>query len=361
MQKIIGHFYFCMPCRKGRYTKVPTEQTKQNGLRNSTPKDSSAKKIFGDSTLCAQFLRDYVDIPMLKTVRPEDIEDVTTRYLPMFSNERDSDIVKRIHIKNDETPFFLISLIEHKSNVDYNVVMQMFRYIAFIWADYEKEMEKQHEGISKTKGFRYPPVLPIVFYDGPNNWTAATKMHDRVLLSDVLGEYIPDYRCILVQLKDYSNQELMDKENELSVIMMVDKIKDKADYDKLSDDYVKKYINDITANAPEYLLTIISDIVEILLNRLNIPTEEVDAFTAQIKERKMGELLAHFKGWDVQAARREGREEARKEAREEAVMKLIRIIKKFGYSEETAKLQLIDEYELSEKEAAEKVEMYWQS
>ena len=59
----------------------------------------------------------------------------------------------------------------------------------------------------------------------------------------------------------------------------------------------------------------------------------------------MGELLAHFKGWDVQAARREGREEARKEAREEAVMKLIRIIKKIGYSEETAKLQLIDEYE----------------
>ena len=272
---------------------MPTEQTKQTGLRNSMPKDSSAKKIFGDSTLCAQFLRDYVDIPMLKTVKPEDIEDVTTQYLPMFSNERDSDIVKRIHIKNDEndeTPFFLISLIEHKSNVDYNVVMQMFRYIAFIWADYEKEMEKQHEGISKTKGFRYPPILPIVFYDGPNNWTAATKMHDRVLLSDVLGEYIPDYRCILVQLKDYSNRELMDKENELSVIMMVDKIKDKADYDKLSDDDVKKYINDITANAPEYLLTIISDIVQILLNRLNIPTEEVDTFTAQIKERRLKEL-----------------------------------------------------------------------
>ena len=71
----------------------------------------------------------------------------------------------------------------------------------------------------------------------------------------------------------------------------------------------------------------------------------------------MGELLAHFKGWDVQAARREGREEAW----EEAIMKIIRIIKKLGCTEETAKLQLIDEYELSEEEASEKVEMYWQS
>ena len=95
----------------------------------------------------------------------------------------------------------LISLIEHKSDVDYNVVMQIFRYMAFIWEDYEKEMEKKQSGISKTKGFNYPPVLPIVFYDGPDNWTAATKLHDRILFSDILGEYIPDYQCALMQVK----------------------------------------------------------------------------------------------------------------------------------------------------------------
>ena len=38
--------------------------------------------------------------------------------------------------------FYWISLIEHKSNVDYNVVMQVFRYMVFIWEDYEKEMEE---------------------------------------------------------------------------------------------------------------------------------------------------------------------------------------------------------------------------
>lgn len=345
-----------------------TRQANQAKLANSRPKDSSAKRFFGDADLCAQFLRDYVDIPMLKNVQPEDIEDVTTQYLPMFMNERDSDIVKKVRIKNDETPFYFISLIEHKSNVDYNVVMQMFRYIAFIWADYEKEMEKQHKGISKTKGFRYPPVLPVLFYDGPNNWTAAVKLHDRVLLSDVFGEYIPDYRCILVQLRDYSNEELMNKENELSIIMMVDRVKDGTDFGKLSDDEVKKYINDIAARAPEHLLAIISDVVRILLNRLNIPTEKVEAFTGQIKERKMGELLANFKGWDVQALRKEAKEEARKareearrEAQQEEIIKLIRVIKKLGGTEETARSQLVEECELSDEEAAAKVELYWQS
>ena len=120
-------------------------------ISNSQMRDSSSKLIFSDPILCAQFLRGYVDIPLLKDVQPEDIEDVTSRYLHMFTEERNSDSVNRVRIKMNETPFFIVSLIEHKSNVDYNVVMQVFRYMVFIWEDYEKEMEKQHKGISKTK------------------------------------------------------------------------------------------------------------------------------------------------------------------------------------------------------------------
>lgn len=51
---------------------------------NSKAKDSSSKLIFSDPILCAQFLKGYVDIPMLKEVRPEDIENVTERYVHMF-------------------------------------------------------------------------------------------------------------------------------------------------------------------------------------------------------------------------------------------------------------------------------------
>lgn len=40
-----------------------------------------------------------MNMPVLKNVRPEDIEDVTERYLPMFTEERNSDTVKRIKIE----------------------------------------------------------------------------------------------------------------------------------------------------------------------------------------------------------------------------------------------------------------------
>ena len=68
----------------------------------------------------------YLNIPLLKNVQPEDIEDLTSRYVHLFTEERNSDVVKKVHIKPKgyalarKTPFYLISLIEHKSNVDYN-------------------------------------------------------------------------------------------------------------------------------------------------------------------------------------------------------------------------------------------------
>ena len=230
-------------------------------ISNSQMRDTSSKLIFSDPILCAQFLRGYVDIPLLKDVQPEDIEDVTGRYLHMFTEERNSDSVSRVRIKTNETPFFIVSLIEHKSNVDYNVVMQVFRYMAFIWEDYEKEMEKQHKGISKTKDFKYPPVLPIVFYDGAENWIASSRLHDRILFSDVFSQYIPDYQCMLIKLLDYTNAELMEKKDELSVIMMVDRLRNAADYTKLVQEVSSNYLHEVTAKSPEYLLEIMAQIV----------------------------------------------------------------------------------------------------
>lgn len=160
---------------------------------------------------------------MLKDVKPEDIEDVTERYVHLFTEERNSDIVKKVNLKDNS--FYLISLIEHKSDVDYNVIMQVFRYIAFIWEDYEKEQEKLHSGISRTKGFLYPPVLPVVFYDGVDRWTAATSLHERVLFSD-----------------------------ELSVLMMIDKLRNKADYEELIKGVDETFLREVTGKSPEYQL-----------------------------------------------------------------------------------------------------------
>jgi len=135
-------------------------------MHNSKIADSSSKIIFEDNTLYAQFLRDYIEFPCFKNIQPEDIEDVSEQYIPLFAEERNADRVKRINIKSD-VPFFLVSLIEHKSSVDYNVSMQILRYMIHIWEVYAKEAEKLQKGITKTAGFTFP--TPFVLFSPINS------------------------------------------------------------------------------------------------------------------------------------------------------------------------------------------------
>ena len=181
--------------------------------------------------------------------------------------------------------------------------------MTFIWEDYEKEQERQHPGSSRKKEFKYPPILPVVFYDGTEDWTAAASLHERVLLSDIFKDYIPDYRCILMQLKDYSNAELMEKGDELSVIMMVNKLHRAADFVEIGEEVSAGYLQEVTAGTPEHLLGIMAQVIEALLLKINVPLEEAADFAGQVKERRMGELFSNFEAYDVQATRRKAREE----------------------------------------------------
>lgn len=300
---------------KDRKVQKKEQSQNTNNIRNTRVKDSGAKLIFDNPILCAQFLRGYTDVDILKNVQPEDIEDVSERFLWMWQENRDSDSVKKIRLTDVpgiET-IFLITLIEHQSKVDYDMSFRILRYIVQILTDYAEEQEKQHPGITKTKGFRYPPIIPIVFYDGPGNWTAEVNFREKVFLNDALNEFIPDFRYLVVPLSKYSDQELVEKGDELSLIMLVDKLKSTADFQNLRE-IPGDYFENIGKNSPESVLKLIGKIISVLLLKLNIPKEEVAGFTDQIERRNFAMLFENFEAYDVQETRRISKAEGKAES-----------------------------------------------
>lgn len=294
------------------------EKSNNTPISNPHLQDSSSKLIFGDNILSSQFLRDYADVPILRRIRPEDLTDVSERYVPLYGAERNSDTVKYVDIskylltpkETDETslgdnemsskskkplplPLYIISLVEHKTEVEYNVIMQILRYTIHIWEDYEKEMEKLHAGISRRKDFQYPPVLPIVYYEGTRRWSACTDLADRILCGEQLGKYLPHFRYQLVKLQDYSNDELLANGDEISLAMLINKIQTKEDltaFDRLP----KEQLDDILKDTPEYLLETLAKVLRALLYRMEQPEETVEHTVSKIKERKMGMLFEHL-------------------------------------------------------------------
>ena len=285
-------------------------------INNNKLRDNSSKLIFSDNILSSQFLRDYADMDILRYIQPEDIEDVSERYVPLYSTERESDTVKKVNISKYlnltteekeslnplDLPLYVISLVEHKTKVEYNVAMQLLRYMVHIWEDYEKEMNRLYPGISSRKDFRYPPILPIVYYEGTAGWTAPLDLADRILCGELLGKYLPHFQYQLITLHSISNTDLLAKGDEISLAMLINKIQtpeDMSAFVGLSGEQVDGILKD----TPEHLLDILSKVFRALLYNMHLPENEVENAVARIKERKMGRLFENVT-MDIQAERR---------------------------------------------------------
>ena len=165
-------------------------------------------------------------------------------------------------------------------------------------------MEKLHKGISKRKNFRYPPILPIVYYEGRNEWTAPMDFKSRVNRSDEFGDYIPDFKYYLVPIQKYSNDELLSKEDEISLIMMINKIQTLEDV-TIFRNLPEERLNKILANTPEHILDIIVDILTAFQLKANVPLEEAEENAGKVREKNVARLFENADLGDVQARRRE--------------------------------------------------------
>lgn len=289
-------------------------------VSSESMRDISSKRIFQDPILCSQFLRDNMDIPVLKNVRPEDIEDVSERYHPYLGVEFQSDTVKRIRIcdadgNEKEEPFYLISLIELKSSVDYNVAMQILKYMVCIWDDYGKEQERIQEGITKRKYFKYPSILPIVYYEGVAKWTADLHLRDRIQKGNVFGFHIPDFVYKVVRNHDYTNEELLARGDAISLLMMINKVQTAEDFREFCQSPPEE-MDQILKNASNSIRSTIRDTMYGLLMKMNVPVEEANRYVESVEGCRMGYLFENMEKIDIQEERRKTAQ-ARKETEEE--------------------------------------------
>ena len=142
-----------------------------------------------------------------------------------------------------------------------------------------------------------------------NNFKWGTEFH-RVFLSDVFGDYIPSFHYLVVPLNKYSKQDLIEKNDELSLIFLINQLQNSSEFHALKD-IPKEYTEHLTENTPDYLLKIIGKVIAVLLHKLNIPDEEVYEVTDQITRRKFSMMFDNFQAYDVQETRRVSREEGR--------------------------------------------------
>lgn len=300
-------------------------QDKRENNTNYQPemhvRNANSREIFKNNVLTSQFLRNYTNIPLLSNVMPEDIEDVSEKYQAFLGVEFESDTIKKVYIRRAdgtiEREVYVLSLIEHKSDIDYDVAMQLLRYMCVIWQEYKATQNKIREGSSRRKNFRYPLIIPIVYYEGKRKWTADLNLKDRIEFSEEMEKYIPDFTYQVVSVRQYTNEELSEKHDEMSLVMLINKIQteeDLSEFRKVSEEMVES----IYGNAPDEIKEIYKKILWSLLMKLKVPNEEASNIIGEIGGRGMGYLFENMDEMDIQAERRNtAREKKRADVAEE--------------------------------------------
>ncbi len=179
-------------------------------------------------------------------------------------------------------------------------MMQLLRYMVCIWHEYARERERETKGISRRKGFQYPPILPIVYYEGSDSWTASQHLSDRIQQSDVFGRYVPDFRYEVIRINSYSNEELLDRGDEMSLLMLLNKLQSPEELHEFRESPPEK-LADILKNADPHIIKLMQDVMYSLMMKMNIPVDEANEHVKAIGGKQMGYLFENIEKMDIQA------------------------------------------------------------
>ena len=160
----------------------------------------------------------------------------------------------------------------------------------------------------------YSESFHIRFVQRGDLWKQTTQqlqMGYRILTQKTT---LPSFNYLVVPLNKYSKKDLIEKNDELSLIFLINQLQNSSEFHALKD-IPKEYTEHLTKNTPDYLLKIIGKVIAVLLHKLNIPDEEVYEVTDQITRRKFSMMFDNFQAYDVQETRRGSREEGRLEGR----------------------------------------------
>ena len=123
------------------------------------------------------------------------------------------------------------------------------------------------------------------------------------MLGELFSAYILDFMYRLVRTQDYSNEELLSREDAISLLMLLNKIQRAKDFQEISPLPTKR-LDDILQRAPVDVAEIIVSAVRSLCNRLNLTLEETTDFIRKVKGGNMGYLWENMEKMDIQLERR---------------------------------------------------------
>ena len=226
-----------------------SERFNKNKSQIDKEHDKIIKRVFEKKKEAARFISKVLGIK----IKGKDLIAVKNSFVTTELKYREADIVYKIKGMN------VVILIEHQTRVDYRMSYRILNY--------QVEIMRANEIENPKKEDKECLVIPIVLYTGKEKWTA--KRYIKEIQEKILGKgkiEKPELGTLgyyeLVDIKDFTEKELLEDNGILSKILLLEKVRNTESLIKTVFEINKKI-----AKETDNEKTIVHDAMKIILIR----------------------------------------------------------------------------------------------
>ncbi|MDN5301040.1 MAG: hypothetical protein PWQ60_554 [Thermoanaerobacteraceae bacterium] len=219
------------------------ENTSEKPLHNKY--DKGYKFLLSSKRVFLELVKSFINQEWVEQIDENKIEKMDKSFILPDFDEKEADIIYKLKIENKEVIFYI--LLELQSTVDFQMPYRLLLYMVEIWRSILKDLPKTE---TERKDFRLPAIIPIVLYNGENNWTVSMNFRKILNGYEIFKQHVLDFEYILIDVNRYSEEELMGLSNLIGAVFLIDQ---KADIEKLKQ-RLQKLIDVLKKLSPEEFL-----------------------------------------------------------------------------------------------------------
>jgi predicted transposase/invertase (TIGR01784 family) len=264
------------------------------------PHDSGYKYLFSNKDIFCQLLTRFVDEPLFRHLRPEDVEQLEHSFISDEFLNRESDIIYKVKLPESGTParraFYIYVLLEFQSSADKSIPVRMLLYLLQF---YDLLLRNSRKGL-------LPAVFPLLLYNGKEPWKVAGNVHE--LIEHTIPEkYLPSFAYHIIEERRIPEERLKKMKGAAAAIMLCEQQNDREGLDKALRDIVqlvaeeKPEVRRMLSNWLKKIFLSTKGTDDWELNRLGKNLEEPEMLVDVVRdilkqEREAGERLGEARG-----------------------------------------------------------------
>jgi predicted transposase/invertase (TIGR01784 family) len=280
------------------------------------PHDKRIKELFKNKKAFISLLQDCLGDDFTKGIDANSLRKSPNEYILQDFKKKYADCVYEAKLKESGGKVFFL-LLECQSKVEYRMGYRLLLYIVEILRHYYNNSDENER---ERKDFKFPVVIPLVFYTGKGKWSASLNLKEMFESYKVFGDYVLNFTYALVDAKGYTEEDMRNFGSKLLKIVML--LEQAKSFDEVSERTIKHEEEIMGLSSEEQRILRLA--IKILLSQSEDTYHNLDeilyAESAETEANMLSDVIADMKNHNRNMEKK-GRQEEKKEMARKMLLK----------------------------------------